>query len=231
MKTRTASRAFLGVVCMAFALPALAQNLLQNPHFDGTLDPWIPFFATYDGDHSAKADGTGSAFVSVPDSLGIGNQALVLQQCVSGIVPGATYTLGGTMRIPASGLAAGATRVEVEWHAASDCSDDPGLGFGDTSPLSAPPGPTDTWVHLAGEALAPPGAIAANVYALAENDGPLPASVSKIRPEAAVLTFNVSIDDLFLGLAATAAVPTLGGVGIAVLLASLAGAAIFLLRR
>lgn len=231
MKNRVGLRAFVGVVCMALALPALAQNLLQNPHFDGTLSPWIPFFAIYDADHSATADGTGSASVSVPDTLGVGNQALVLQQCVNGIVPGATYSLGGTMRIPASGLAAGAARVEVEWHSASDCSDDPGLGFGDTSSLSAPPGPTDTWVHLAGAALAPPGAIAANVYAVVENDGLLPTSASKIRPEAAVLTFNISIDDLFLSLAATPAVPTLGGAGIAVLLVSLAGAAVFLLRR
>jgi hypothetical protein len=134
------------------------------------------------------------------------------------------------MRIPASGSAAGAARVEVEWHAASDCSDAP-LGFGDTSTLSVPPGPTDTWQRLTGAALAPPGAIAANVYAVVENDGILPASVSKIRPEAAVLVFNISIDDLFLGLAATPAVPTLGGAGITVLLVSLAGAAFFLLRR
>lgn len=230
MKTRAGSRAFLGVVCMAFALPALADNLLQNPHFDGTLDPWIPLDTTFDPDHSATNDGTGSALASVPDTIGIGVQALVMRQCVTGVVPGATYSLGGTMRIPASGLAAGAAKVQLEWHAASDCSDAP-LGFLATSSLSAPPGPTDTWVHLVGEAVAPPGAIAANVSALVENDGPLPASVSKIRPEAAVLTFNISIDDLFLDLAATSAVPTLGGVGIAVLLTSLAGAAVFLLRR
>jgi hypothetical protein len=231
MKTRVGLRTFVGAMCMALSIPALAQNLLQNPHFDGTLDPWIPFFATYDGDHSATSDGTGSAFASVPDSLGIGNRALVLAQCVTGIVPGATYTLAGRLRIPASGLAAGSGRVEVEWHAASDCSDDPGLGFGDTPTLSVPPGPTDTWQDLTAGVLAPPCAIAALVYVPVENDGPLPASASNIRREAAVLNFNISIDDLFLGLAATPAVPTLGGAGIAILLISLAGAALFILRR
>jgi hypothetical protein len=216
MKTRVGSRALPGVLCLALAVPACAQNLLQNPHFDGTLDPWVSSLAFYDPDHSATIDGQGV-------------RTAVLQQCVVGIVPGATYSFGGTMRIPTFGAAEGAGRVQLEWHSASDCSDAP-LGSADTSPLSQPPGPTYTWVTLSGAALAPAGASAARVSALAEIDGVLTAAPPKIRRES-VLAFDISIDDLFLGLSSTPAVPTLGGGGIAVLLVSLAGAAVFLLRR
>jgi len=229
MKTRVGFRALPVVLCLALALPACAQNLLQNPHFDGTLDPWVSSLAFYDPDHSATTDGTGSAVGSVPFTNGQGVRTAVLQQCVVGIVPGATYSFGGTMRIPTFGTAEGAGRVQLEWHSASDCSDAP-LGSADTSPLSQPPGPTDTWVTLSGASLAPAEASAARVSALAEIDGVLTAAPPKIRTES-VLAFDISIDDLFLALSSTPAVPTLGGGGLAVLLASLAGAAVFLLRR
>jgi hypothetical protein len=230
MMKRVGLPALAGVVCMAFTLPALARNLLQNPHFDGTLDPWVSSFSFYDADHSATADGTGSAVGSVPITNGVGVRASVLQQCVVGIVPGATYSFGGAMRIPPAGAQAGAGLVKLEWHAASDCSDT-AIGSKETSPLSNPPGPTETWVTLAGTDVAPAGATSAIVFALVEDDGALPAAAPKIRPEDGVFAFDISIDDLFLSFAANAAVPTLGGAGIAALLVSLAGAAVFLLRR
>jgi hypothetical protein len=232
MKKRACLGAILGIVCAALSAPAAAQNFLQNPHFDGTLDPWTPFDATFDADHSATADGTGSAFVSVPDSNGIGNFALVLQQCVTGIVPGATYSFGGTMRIPFDQAAAGNGLVVAEWHTASDCSDSP-LPSPATDPLSNPPGPTDTWVPLARTSAAPAGAIAANLIVLVANDGPLPLSAPTLRREASVVNFNISVDDLFLVPPSVVPPgdPTLGGAGMAVLLVSLAGAALYCLRR
>ena len=226
MKTRLGLRAFVGFGFIALALPAMADNLAKNPNFDGTLDPWIASHTVYDGDHSATADGTGSAAASITDSDG---DAIAVKQCITGIVPGATYAFGGTLRIPFSVSAAGDAEVQLTWHTASDCSD--GGLFVENLTLTNPPGPTDSWEKFSSTAVAPPGTTAAVLDVRMENDGPLPASASKIRPEAAVSTFSVSIDDLFLSLAATPAVPTLGGAGLAVLLASLAGAAVFLLRR
>jgi len=229
MKCRAAFRAFVGVAWAAVAFPTLAQNLLQNPHFDGTLVPWISNDSIYDGDHSATDDGTGSAVATVPftgGSVGIS----VLQQCVGGIVPGTSYSFGGAMRIPPAGAQAGSGHVRVEWHAASNCSDI-AISFKETSSLSNPPGPTSTWVTLIGNDIAPAGAAGARVVVLVADDGPLPAAaVTKIRPEDGVSAFDISIDDLFLD-PLPGQVPTLGGAGIAILLVSLAGAALFLLRR
>ena len=65
MKKRVVPRALLAGVSMAIAMPALAQNLLQDPRFDVTINPRIVFDAIYDADHSALTDGTGSAAASV----------------------------------------------------------------------------------------------------------------------------------------------------------------------
>ena len=227
MKKRVVPRALLAGVSMAIAMPALAQNLLQDPRFDGTINPWIVFDAIYDADHSALTDGTGSAAASVPDSEGIGTQCVVLKQCVTPIVPDARYSFGGTIRIPSTLSAAGAVKIELIWHTTSDCSDD-GL-TGPPLTLANPPGPTDVWEDLAGTAVAPPGTLAASLAVVVENDGPLPTSAPAIRPEAAVVSFAASVDDLFLDPAPI--VPTLGGMGLALLVVSLAGAGFFVLRR
>ena len=228
MKIRVGFAASLGVVCLASALPAFAQNLLLNPHFDGTLAPWISSDSIYDADHSATNDGTGSAIGTVSNTVSPG--VSVLQQCVGGIVPGMPYLFGGEMRIPPAGARAGAGRVRVEWHAASNCTDG-AISFKDTSPLSLPPGPTATWVMLQGGDIAPAGANDARLIVLVEDDGALPvAATLRIQPQDGVSAFDISIDDLFLD-PQPRQVPTLGGAGIVVLLVSLAGGAVFLLRR
>ncbi|HET7452901.1 MAG TPA: hypothetical protein VFL12_09180, partial [Thermoanaerobaculia bacterium] len=91
-------------------------------------------------------------------------------------------------------------------------------------------GPTDVWTVLQGTGTAPGGATHAIMAAVVQNSGPLPTAASRIRTEATALNFIVSIDDLFLD-PITQTVPALGGAGLAVLLVSLAGAAVFLLRR
>jgi hypothetical protein len=119
-----------------------------------------------------------------------------------GIVPGATYSFGATLRIASSGSAAGKAYVGLAFHAASDCSD---ASTGGVPPvLSNPPGPTDTWVPLTGSAVAPAGATSVELVSILENDGALPSSASRIRPEAAVTTFDVGIDDFFLNRTAPA---------------------------
>lgn len=228
MKMRIAPRTLLAAASLAIAMPAMAQNLLQDPNFGGTLGPWVPFFAVYDGDHSELPDGTGSAAVTVPDSNGIGVFAIALQECVSPIVPGARYSFGGGMRIEAGASAGGTAKMELEWHNTPDCSD--GLSAGQTTnPVSNPPGPTDTWQTLQQFVVAPAGATSAKFYVLVANSGPLPASAPIIRPEAAVTMFVVSVDDLFLDPAPI--VPMLGGRGLALLVVSLAGVGYFVLRR
>lgn len=226
--------AFLGVVCLTFALPAGAQNLLPNPHFNGTLDPWAAFFAIYDGDHSATVDGTGSAAVSVPDTNGFGTEALVLQKCVS-VLAGATYSFGGTVRIPSADVRSGHVRFHLEWHDTSDCSDGP-ASFANTPSLSFPGGASDTWVKLSNVAVAPPGAAGVVFQAGVSDDGPLPDAATKIvaqrtAPQAVVLDFAASIDDLFLEDVGPSGIPTLGAAGIALLIAGIAGAALLCLRR
>ena len=90
-----------------FALPARAPSILPNPRFDGTLDPRIPFLTICDGDHSATADGAGSA-VSVTDTND------VVQRCVSPIFGGVTCSFDGRVGIPSRDLRAGHAPISVE---------------------------------------------------------------------------------------------------------------------
>ena len=219
----------LTAVFLAFAAPAGA-NVLVNGNLDGTLDPWTPGspYITYDADHTATPDGSGSGLVELPNTAGTG-AFVMIQQCV-GVTEGTSYIFGSTMRISSASPAGGSAYLELEWHAASDCSDG-GIGsFVQTPSANLPPGPTDVWETVQRVAVAPAGATHALVIALVQNSGALPTAASGIRPEATALNFIVSIDDLFLDPIASS-VPTLGGAGLAVLLASLAGAAVFLLRR
>lgn len=222
---------FLLVGGLTAGAPAQAVNLLTNPNFDGTLDPWSTFLqapTVFDADHSATADGTGSALVTIPDSEK--GQNLALAQCVA-VVPGTAYAFGGKVRISSASGAAGSAFAFLDWHTASDCSTGSRIGtVRTTSTLDLPPGPTDVWITVQGVAMAPSGATHARMLPAVEITGPLPVAASGIRPEAAVQNLIVSIDDLFVT-PITTTVPTLGAVGLAALFVSLAAAAIVLIRR
>ncbi|HWC66323.1 MAG TPA: hypothetical protein VG777_09580 [Thermoanaerobaculia bacterium] len=221
--------ALLLAAIFAISAPARAQNLLTNPGFDGTLDPWdTSLYVTFDAGQSATADGTGSALVELPDSVPPG-QFLVLRQCVA-VVPGTTYSFGGKMRISSASGAGGSGYAFLEWHAASDCSDSR-IGVVQTAnAVALPPGPTDVWSTVEGIVTAPANATYALMLPTVEITGPLPVAASGIRREAAVQNLIVNVDDVFLTpLAST--VPMLGAAGLAALVASLAGAAILVLRR
>lgn len=142
-----------------------AQNLLVNPHFNGSLTGWqttpgsSP--ATYDATRSATADGTGSegTIVHIDGFPGFGD-AFTPSQCVSGIVAGANYSFGGAVLAP-SGQTSGGGRgsLLLVWFASSDCSDPLKLGTAET-PLRGPAvgDPADTWLAAQANALAPSGA-------------------------------------------------------------------------
>lgn len=228
MNKRGGIPACIGVVCLAFALPArAAQNLLADPNFNGTVSPFAAVDAIYDADHSATADGTGSAAVFAP-----AGGAVELQQCVTGIVGGSTYSFGGSLRIPSEDPFVGAAHFAIAWHAASDCSDSP-ISVSNSSTLSDPSGPTDTWVTLSAAALAPAAAIAATFELVADETGPATAGTApRIRPQGITgAFFDFSADNLFLDPDVVAGLPMLNGVGFAVLIAGIAGAALVCLKR
>lgn len=205
---------------LAIISPVSAANLLVNPNFNGSLAPWTASFAVFDGTRSATADGTGSALAgfTLPSNAAFGN-ANGLTQCVSGIVPGTSYDFGGKVFIPSGQSGQGGGSVYIQWYGNSDCT---GTLTGNTNTDIAlvPPASADVWHALLANAIAPAGTASVLVIGEIQNNAGDGA------------TFSVSFDEFFLQTTPLpASVPTVGMAGAGLLVLSLAGAALFLLRR
>jgi hypothetical protein len=202
------------------AVPLEAANLLQNPNFNGSLASWAAPHAAYDSTRSATADGTGSALAgfTLPPVGAYGN-ANGIQQCVDAIVPGTSYDFGGKVLIP-SGQGQGGGSVYILWYGSAGCTGTL-TGNTNTNISMAPPSSTNVWYPQFASAIAPAGTSSVLVIGEIQNNAGLGA------------TFNVSFDELFLQTtpSALSSVPALSTVGAGLLGLSLAGAALFLLRR
>jgi hypothetical protein len=208
------------------AVPLEAANLLQNPNFNGSLASWVAPYATYDATRSATADGTGSALAgfTLPSNAAYGN-ANGVEQCVDGIVPGTSYDFGGKVFIPSGqvGLGGGGS-VYIQWYGSAGCTGTL-TGNTNTAIALAPPSSTNVWYPLLASATAPAGTSSVLVIGEIQNNAGDGA------------TFSVSFDELFLQTtppvpqSVSVAIPTVGMAGSGLLVLSLAGAALFLLRR
>jgi hypothetical protein len=207
---RSVVRGCLTLALLAAASPALAQNLLANPHFDTTLTPWnMQGSVSFD---SADANGSAtSGSAKATDTLAAFDKNLVgVSQCVSGITAGASYDFGGKILLTTSPAGGGAALL-VWWFPSFPCVGGPITV--NESPIVTT---LNSWLSTGGTAVAPAGAVAALV---------LTETVTQATPG----DHTVNFDDLFLQL--TAQVPTLDRPLLASLAALLAFVAVAALRR
>lgn len=218
--TRAAVAALLcGAVLLAAAAPASAQNLLTNPDFDTDLTGWqdLSAAATHDNTVGA-ASGPGSALWSetiVGDSEGA--DLIVVSQCVSGVIPGATYQFGGTIAIN-DAPAGGSALLAAQFFADGACS-----GLALEGVLAAPVTDVGPFESTSGTIVAPPAAGSVIVGVLsgvgAAGPGPLPPS----QPDALPGDYSLHVDDMFLmvqGAVPTAGWPWIAGLALILILAA-----------
>jgi hypothetical protein len=161
------TRCFLRLAATAaFVLasdPLHAATLVRNGSFNRDVSDWPAedssaqvTWSLLDANGSTSSGSALVANVSTGPSNGIG-----IHQCLSGpgIVPGATYTYGGKVRIPAGQARTGFVMFGLRWYTSPDCSgnaeDQPRV---DTRTL-------DTWVSLQDVSVAPAGAQSVEVLA------------------------------------------------------------------
>ena len=211
-------------VCLLLSTaPALADgvNLVTNPNFAGSLSGWTVNFASFDGAHSATADGTGSALGSWTLPKGAFNGiANGLTQCITPVTPGATYFFGAKMLIPGGQSGSGGGVLAIQWYSGTNC-----LGFITNSgtPAVIQPGATpDVWHFVTGISAAPAGA------------GSILMIGGILNSSGELQTFDVGFDEIELStepLTQPVSVPGATPLSLTVLAVSLAAAALPLLRR
>jgi len=114
------------LLAVALATQADAGNLVPNSEFDRDTAGWDE---VSDGqsllgwaslDHDTCGAGSGSALAAngatTPDN-GMG-----FHTCVTGVVGGQSYSLGGDLRFPTGQTATGTANLTVFWYGSSDCS-------------------------------------------------------------------------------------------------------------
>ncbi len=183
MGNRPFVRLALTFLLAAAAIPAAAQNLLQNPGFDTGLPPWTPgssnVTAAWNAADVAGSPSSGSALVT---NLAPAASSTVegLTQCVP-VTPGTTYDLLYRYRIAASQTGAGGVWGGMNWYSGGSCTGTPisSTGNGFTEPSR------DVWKTFAVFATAPAGAGSA-------------AAVLAVSKQAAGGSFQVLFDDAAL---------------------------------
>lgn len=217
--SKTSLTLVLLVVFLAGSGGASAANLLVNPNFAGSANPWTGA-GTFDANptNSHTADGSGSLVSSLTNSVGTNTSiGAGTHQCVSGVTAGASYSYGGWASLipPVPGTAGGAD-IGVQWFSDSACT----AFITQTSGTVITTQSTNTnqYTLLSNVQVAPAGTNSALVVA------------SVLNNQAGPSTFNVRFDDMFFQPAAVAQVPALGPSGLLVLALALAAAALWVLR-
>ncbi|HET9794130.1 MAG TPA: hypothetical protein VFS34_06675 [Thermoanaerobaculia bacterium] len=209
------------LVCLSRISSAGGVNLVSNADFAGSLATWTSSFATFDGLHSATADGTGSALGSftLPNNAAYGN-ANGLTQCIAGIVPGTTYFFGGKVLIPGNQTGTGGGSIAIQWYSSTTCT---GFITNDSTPIAiTPTDATDVWHFLQGNQAAPGGAGSVLVIGEIQNNS------------GAGNAFAVNFDEIFLQTTPPVppvSVPVIEWPALALLAASVAAVGILRLNR
>lgn len=207
-----------GVVCALFCLGlvglpaslAAQPNLLTNPSLDTNLSGWDfdAAVTTFDGTRGDPAPGSARWTTTLSDESTT-EDALIIGQCVEGIVAGGTYEFGG--RLLLASAPEGATgNVVIAWQSSPGCSGN--IGVVAATPVSSP----EVWGSASGSVVAPAGAVSVEVLVVSGTTAFGPGSIS---PEGITIipgSYEVNADSLYLRLMSEP-VPTMGTVWMIVL--------------
>ncbi|HTL45037.1 MAG TPA: hypothetical protein VL262_11920 [Vicinamibacterales bacterium] len=194
--------------------PLLAQNLVTNPHFDTDLSGWNPvgigtaFDGTKDANNSLSS---GSVHAIQPIAIPNGANLNGVRQCVTGLTAGATYDFGGQILVN-SAPAGGSASTELAFYSDNACTTPVGVTTAGASVFAGA-----TFQPSNGSAVAPPGAVAAQIF---QNE----------RTAATPGTIDINEDEMFLQLSASQ-VPTVPRWTLGVLAGAVAAGGVLALRR
>jgi len=209
---------FLSVIASAVLIGLVgvgsAQNLLTNPSYNGNLNGWNAYAATYDGALDATGvPGSGSAHDTY-DNPNAGSVGSILQ-CVL-ITSGNQYIFGGKVLVPSQELNQTYSGISLSWFSNTDCN---GAGFiSNAGSVSAGSDVVGSWRSLGPKSgTAPAGAKSAAVYGYFGG----PSDVSH----------SVNFDDMFLEAAPNAAIPTMNEWGTLIFMTLAGIGSVYYLRR
>lgn len=204
----------LGLAGMASPLAA-QPNLVTNPNLDTNLSGWdFDAAATaFDGTRGDPAPGS-ARWTRTLSGESTTEDALIIGQCVEGIVAGGTYEFGG--RLLLASAPEGATgNVVLAWQSSPGCSGN--IGVVAATPVSSP----EVWGSTSGSVVAPAGTVSVEILAVSGTAAFGPGSIS---PEGITIipgSYEVNADSLYLRLVSEP-VPTMGTIWLIVLAIGLA---------
>jgi hypothetical protein len=150
-------------ILVTFCAAASAQNLVQNPGFATDLSGWsvsndensIASWSNADSDGSATS---GSVLIT-DTSATAGSLDTPIEQCLS-VLGGASYVLSTRFFFPSGQAASGLAETEILWvSSASTESCSGGYISGNDVNASSTTEPSDTWIPVSKNVVAPPGAV------------------------------------------------------------------------
>jgi hypothetical protein len=138
-------------------VPAAAQNLVVNPHFDTSASGWSlnapgVFDATQDVNGSPSSGSLGAAYAAATIT------SVPVFQCIPGVVAGNSYSFGAQVLI-AQASAGGQVTIRVDWYTDTACSSNNGLAL---APLV---NTLNAWTPASTSATAPAGTQSATIAA------------------------------------------------------------------
>ena len=155
MKHQAGSALFISLFFLSLASPAAADNILPNPTFAGTIDPWVPTSEDDVNYSSEDADGGGSGSVMITPSQPFGAAANV---CVP-VVGGTFYYIQVDARLEIEGDGFAKTGIQVFWKTDTECKFD----TGGLQPFAMTASTAPEWQHMLVNSAAPANAQSAFV--------------------------------------------------------------------
>ncbi|MEO8277343.1 MAG: hypothetical protein ABI639_14105 [Thermoanaerobaculia bacterium] len=138
------------------AAPAFAiQNLAPNAEFDIDIVPWSAGFTSTSVDWtSVDRSGCSASISGAAQAMNFATssaQGRGISACITGFVPGQTYTFGADLHFPSGQARTGSALMLAVWLASTDCS-----GFSRTTDSSPAIDSTTagSWVHVEGTTVA-----------------------------------------------------------------------------
>jgi hypothetical protein len=122
-------RICVAAIGLLAGLPLAAQNLLQNPGFATSLDPWASFnafgvTAVWSSFDASNDPTSGSVYATIPANNGF-NTPPTVYQCVA-IEPKSTYLFGGKAYLPsATVLDDASASIRAQVYTTTDCTSSP----------------------------------------------------------------------------------------------------------
>lgn len=153
------SAACFGLVLAVAASVAAAGNMLDNPGFDGTLEPWIlrssgTTSETYDSEDAGGAPDSGSARIA--NLYELVSTLWTMRSACFPVTAGREYGLAASFRALPGQAVTGGLNVAVEWYSTADCATWLTL-------TEAPDVDAVSWTRRTLDLVAPVGAVSARV--------------------------------------------------------------------